>query len=112
MGQFDLAQFDADVLELLNMVRRKPISYLGAKSITRLRCYLDGFAIGYDYPRYHQYLPGFQDYIEKKYHWKSNDSFNNILLKCTDDEAKALDLFYKELDLFLKNHKTALPEAE
>lgn len=99
--------FDADVLQLLNMFRPHPHFYLGERSITRLRCFLDGFSVGYSFPCLeHSFFPEFQEYIERKYSERDSLSWNIILLNAVgNDEEKALDLFFREFDEFMKGQQ-------
>ena len=101
-----MGKFDEDILSMLAKMRPHPQFYLGEKSISRLRCFLDGFSVGYSYPHLKPLLPGFQEYIEAKYPLDlSSLSWNHILLLVThNDEAAALDLFYSELDSFLSGN--------
>lgn len=93
--------YEKDFLELLNLIRPRPGLYLGARSITRLRCFLDGFSAGYSYPKMQPLIPDFQDFIEKKYSEIRTISWNNILLEASgNDEEKALELFFREFDEF------------
>lgn len=96
-----MKSFDADIHEMIIKIIHKPISYLGSKSISKLRCFIDGFSIGYDYPHFHPFFPEFQSFIETKYKINYSDSWNNILLKITNDEEKAFDLFVEEFESFL-----------
>lgn len=99
-------KFDGDILSMLERMRPHPQFYLGEKSITGLRCFLDGFSVGYSYPHINPLLPGFQEFIEAKYPLDlSSLSWNHILLLVEqNDEAAALDLFFSELDLFLSGN--------
>lgn len=101
-----MSKFDEDILSMLAGMRPNPHFYLGEKSISRLRCFLDGFSVGYSYPRMNPLLPGFQEYIEAKYPLElAALSWNNILLMVThNDEEAALDLFFSELDSFLSEN--------
>ena len=103
----ELTGFDKDVLKAVLLVKEKPVGYIGAKSITRLKCFLDGFCFGYNYPSTGSFFPAFQERIEAKYRWKYNDSWAAILLKITNDEEKAFDLFYKEFQCFLEENTIA-----
>lgn len=93
--------YEKDFLKLLNLIRPHPHFYLGACSITRLRSFLDGFSVGYSYPKMQPILPGFQDFIEEKYSERRTISWNHILLEASgNDEEKALELFFREFDEF------------
>jgi len=96
--------FNEDIVKLLFRLKERPICYLGAKSITRLHLFLDGFCWGYNYPSITPFFPDFQKKIELKYKWELNDSWFSILLKVTNDEEKAFDLFYEELQIYLKEN--------
>lgn len=102
--------FQYVILKVIFKVKNKPCSYLGAKSISRFRCFLDGFAHGYSYPGTSSLLPDFQEYIQTKYSCKESLSWNCILLNYTGDEEAALDLFFDEFDMFLKENNIGVSE--
>lgn len=93
--------YEKDFLERLDVIRLRPSLYLGARSVTRLRCYLNGFADGYSYPKIQPLLPGFQKFIEEKYSEKRSIGWDTIMLEASGgDEEKALELFFREFDEF------------
>lgn len=102
--------FQNILLKVVFKVKNKPYSYLGAKSVSRLRCFLDGFAYGYSYPGTSNLFSGFQEYIEAKYSCVECISWNNILLDYAGDEERALNLFFEELEIFLKENNIEIPE--
>lgn len=102
--------FQNTLLNVVFKIKSKPCSYLGTKSISKLRCFLDGFAYGYSYPDISNLFPGFQRYVEEKYYCTECISWNNILLKYTNDEETALNLFFEEMENFLKENNIEIPK--
>lgn len=95
-----------DIRELMEKIRKRPAMYLGKKSITSMRIFLDGIHMGkYIYgmnkafPR-KELLPlpmdFLHDYAAVKYHYReSTKGWNGILLEqAGNDEEKALELFF------------------
>lgn len=92
------------IYELLNKIEYRPELYLGEKSIVKLRIYLMGFAYGLTYPDLNEPLYDFQLFIEYKYNnsRKTALGWDSILLKYTNgNEEMALNLFFKELKIFM-----------
>lgn len=75
-----IEDFQTVLLSVTFKIKNKPCAYLGNKSISKLRCFLDGFSYGYSYPNVSNLFNGFQKHIEFKYPCKLNLSWNNILL--------------------------------
>lgn len=103
--------FQSVLLSMVLKIKSKPGLYIGNKSITKLRSFLDGFSVGYSYPNVMNLFPGFQDYIELKYSCKLTISWNDILLFFSNNkEDVAFDLFFEELELFLKENNLEVPD--
>ena len=107
----NMNEFNNDIIKVIYMIKRKPLGYLGELSISKLRCFMDGFSFGYDYPKFHPFINEFQEYIENKYKCYSN-SWNNILLSYAKDEEVALELFFNEFSNFLKKNSIEEPHIE
>ncbi len=96
-------EFEKDIIKVIFTLKKKPISYLGAKSITRLKCFLDGFCWGYGFPSFCSFFFNFQEIIETKYNIY-NSSWDLIFLQHTNNEIQAFDLFFEEFQDFLQNN--------
>ncbi|GAA4276490.1 hypothetical protein [Aquimarina mytili] len=94
------------IVEVLNSIKQRPAMYIGRDSISCLKAFLDGWyfrnptgVVDTDV------MNKFQDWTEKKYSTKSSKSWSDILLYNSQDESKALELFFKDFDEFIDNHK-------
>ena len=103
-------KYSEDTLNVLFKLKNRPVVYLGAKSITRLKIYTDGFSHGYNYPGIGTAFPEFQERMEEKYKEIECISWATILLRQTNDEAKAFDLFFEEFEEYLKENGVDIPE--
>lgn len=80
--------------------------YIGSNSISALKAFIDGW-----YFRDPgsvtdiQLINNFQEWIEAKYKVVSTQSWARILLFYSVDENAALQLFFKEFELFLSKRK-------
>ena len=97
---------------MIFMIKKKPCMFLNQKSISKLKCFLDGFAAGYSFPNVNSFLPTFQEYIEAKYKCVLTISWSKILISQTENEEKAFDLFFEELEAFLKENNIEIPEIK
>ena len=91
------------ILDVIFSIKKIPGIYLGTKSVTRLKSFLDGFRLGYSYPSMKPYFRDFQERMEAKYRVRECISWDMILLRHTKDEAQAFDLFFEE---YLKENGT------
>jgi hypothetical protein len=85
----------ADVIEA---IRDRPELYISSRSINYLRVYLDGFM--YALPSkerrlFADELGAFRDWLAAKYKISSNQSWNQIVLFFSPNEAAALDEFFR-----------------
>ena len=99
-----------DAPNILMLIRARPATYLGSKSITKLKSFLDGY-----YFSKHESDPSlslenshedifwlkFQDWLEDKYQVKSNQSWAVIIRFFSRDDEAALDLFFDLVDEFV-----------
>lgn len=122
--KLNIQQKYQNLIQFLEEIRAKYRSYLGARSLDLLACYLSGFQMEfmqikpsnkdlepveeaqvlelYD-PKIWDFLAGFQRWIELKYACKLTQSWSHILRFYTDSEEEAFDLFYQELRYFYQN---------
>ena len=104
-----------DIIELLFMIKKRGGLYIGTKSITRLKSFIDGYKFvmnlenkEYNADVYYQ----FNDWMAQKYNVKESILWDMYLLKLTDDEGKSFDLFFEELEMLLKEHNIDIPEID
>ncbi len=94
-----------ELTELLKAVRIKPGMYIGKKSLTRLRAFIDGYFYAlYKLNGKQEYLcfiPEFQDWIADRYEIRSTHGWSEIINFFSQDEGEAFDTFYELLDEFL-----------
>ncbi|MEH2280886.1 MAG: hypothetical protein V7K90_06010 [Nostoc sp.] len=95
-----------NIYDILAMIRTRPGMYLGQRSLTALRSFLDGyfFAIGKNGILIEEENPPFSqfhDWVARYYKWnESTAGWKNIILREVGDEAKACDVFFELLELF------------
>ena len=82
--------------------RLRTAMYIGDKKLSILKAFFDGYYycnLNEDY-----LLDGFDDWISNYYNYKESTSGwkNMILLKCKNDEEKAVDKFFELFDNFKK----------
>lgn len=97
-------KFDEDALKIIFLIKRKP-AILVDKSVSCLRSFLDGFAIGYSFPNTRSVFPDFQYYVEQYYHCNLAISWNQILLLHTNSEENAFFLFFEVFEQFLEENE-------
>ena len=102
-----------NLLDLTFKIKKKPHLYLESKkNLSELYYILEGFSIAYIYEKYERdvgIIPNFDDWIHKKYNNNSTQSWKNILLENSKSEKEAFDLFFEELENFLKENNIEVP---
>lgn len=95
-----------NIYGLLEIIRQRPGIYLGQRSLTALKGFIDGysFAIVENNILVEEEIPPFRqfhDWVARYYKWyESTAGWKNIILKEVGDEAKACDVFFELLELF------------
>ncbi len=88
----------SSLVGLVKEMRARPAMYLGRRSISCLRSFLDGWLLGKpDSDSDLEILESFQAWIVSKYGVRGNQSWDRIILFYSQDEADGLDRFF---DLF------------
>ena len=106
-------KFSIDALKMLYVIYQKPKIYLGSKSLSCLKLFLDGFAAGYSFPNVESFLPSFQDYISNKYNCILSISWSSILLyNSGENEEMAFDLFFEELESYFSTNGINISEIK
>lgn len=90
------------VVEIVLLIKERPAMYISRNYISCLAAFLTGWTISNsenvdDIHILHE----FQDYVSKKYNVTTSHSWASILLFYSADECDALNLFFKEFDIFL-----------
>lgn len=95
--------------DFVQLIKERPAMYLGGRTITHLKAFIDGWFFGImEEIDDHELLNSFQDWLQKKYKIDSNQSWAQIILFYSMDEYSALDHFFKLFSDFLKdNHAKA-----
>lgn len=104
-----------DIIDLLFMIKKRGGLYIGTKSITRLRSFIDGymFAMNLENKEYNAGIfYNFNDWMAQKYNVKKSILWDIYLLNLTNNEEKSFDLFFEELEMFLKKHNIDIPEVD
>jgi len=108
-----------NVFELIELIKKRPVLYIGSNNITSM----ENFMHGYDFAclvndiEYNNIYPlfwYFHEWIMEKYNWnESTAGWKNIILKeNNNDEIKALDVFFKQIDEFKKLHPISIEYIE
>ena len=103
-------KYNEDLLNVIFSIKKIPGIYLGTKSVSRLRSFLDGFSLGYNYPSMKPNFRDFQERMEAKYRVRESIGWDMILLRQTNDETQAFDLFFEEFEECLKECGIDIPE--
>ena len=91
------------IVELLELIKERPAMYIGRNSISCLKAFIDGWYLRNPSGIIDGHImEEFQDYIEKKYNETSCRSWCDILLYNSQDENKALELFFEEFFSLIK----------
>lgn len=94
--------------QLIATIEKKPAMYLGARTISNLKAFLDGWYLrDPEHITDESIMGDFQSFIEKKYNQKTSQSWANIILYYSADEYQALDNFFKLFQEFLLNKVTS-----
>ena len=103
-----------DIIDLLFMIKKRGGLYIGTKSITRLRSFIDGymFAMNLENKEYNACIfYNFNDWMAQKYNVKKSILWDIYLLNLTNNEEKSFDLFFEDLETFLKEYNIDIPEV-
>lgn len=96
------------VIYLFTMIKKKPGLYIGSESLVRLKSFIDGYIFALkikendyqteQYKKFNKWL--------KKYNIHTVESWDSYLIRIVKDEEKSFDLFFEQLELFLKKDQT------
>ena len=95
---------DKRLYDLLQLIKEKPAAFYGKKSLDQLVTHVSGYIhCMYDMEGVHpEFLPGFQEYIEKYYNVQRLRHWSEIIKFFSVTEESAFDRFYEHVEEFLK----------
>jgi hypothetical protein len=94
------------VKELIFKIKERPAMYIGGNSITSLKAFIDGWYFrDPNSVSDVEVMNKFQDWVQAKYKVTSTQSWAQILLFYSNDEYGALQLFFREFELFLSERE-------
>ena len=98
----------AAITDVIQTIRRRTPMYIGRRSISCLRAFLDGWQFAQQEDVEDAPLMGeFQQWAARKCGVKDSRSWDRIILFDSQDEADALDKFFVWFDEFLAAHEKA-----
>ncbi|MDO1450831.1 hypothetical protein Q0590_31445 [Rhodocytophaga aerolata] len=94
------------IKELILKIKERPSAYLGKKSVSCLKAFLDGWYLrdmtGVEDMHLMHYI---QEAVEDYYNMKDTHSWDRILLFYSEDEADALAKFFILFDKIINEDK-------
>jgi hypothetical protein len=98
-----------DLYTLLRKIQKAPSMYLGQSSISCLQAFISGYNVakyelGAGESSQDQDFQDFPDWIRQKFNIQTSQSWASVLLFYSEDEQKALDLFFTVFEEFLQRH--------
>lgn len=96
-----------DLYDLIRNIQKRPAMYLGQPSLTHLQAFLAGYSfarcqLGEPETEQEKHFANFQTWIEEKFKITSSQSWDKIILFFSQDDSKALELFFELFDEFSK----------
>ena len=107
-------KFTESIFDLINddNFRKRTAMYIGAKKISILKGFIDGYFYGLDVKEIHlretePKFEKFSDWLANRFHWhESTAGWKNIILKeCGGDEKLSIDKFFELYDEFKDSKK-------
>jgi hypothetical protein len=94
-----------DLYDLIHNIQKRPAMYLGQPSISHLRTFLSGYffarhQLGQPETEQEKQFADFQTWVQQQFQITSSQSWDKIILFFSQDEQKALELFFKLFDDF------------
>jgi hypothetical protein len=92
-----------DLYDLIRNIRKRPAMYLGQPSISHLRTFLAGYffarhQLGQPETEQEKHFSNFQTWVQQRFKVTTNQSWDKIILFFSQDEQKALELFFELFD--------------
>lgn len=96
--------------QMLEMIQKRPGLYLGSPSVLHLNSYLKGYFLaksemGIDSSLEEVEFDNFQEWIQKKFEIRSNQSWANIIFFYSVSEQNSLDNFFELLEEFKSSRR-------
>jgi hypothetical protein len=93
------------VIDLIHLIQKKPAMYLGKRSISCLKSFLDGwFLRNPEAVTDGETMSYFQEWIEKKYKVSTSHSWCDVILFYSLDESDALENFFQYFNEYLTHN--------
>lgn len=92
-----------NIRDLLKDMQKRPGVYFGCKSLERLAAFLNGYMCCYgEYNAIStmEWLPRFQEFIEKYYNIHMARHWSEIIRFCCSTDEEAFDKFFELLEIF------------
>lgn len=91
-----------DLYDLIRNIQKRPAMYLGQPSIFYLRTFLSGYffarhQLGRPETEQEEHFSDFQAYMQQRFKITSSQSWNKIILFFSQDQQRALELFFNEV---------------
>lgn len=102
-----------DIIDLLFMIKKRPGAYIGKRSIVKLKSFLDGYCCALIYENINYNLDiyySFNEWLAERYNINSVVLWDTYLVQKTKDEALSFDLFFEELEIFLRENNIEIPK--
>ena len=106
---------EKDYLKLLFTIKKRTLLFLSSKSILNLGDFINGFWFGFEYSdkKAKSIIIPFSSYVKRKYDVpETKNVYGCLLILSNSDEEKAFDLFFEELETFLKENNIEIPEIK
>uniref|UniRef100_B8HUC0 Uncharacterized protein n=1 Tax=Cyanothece sp. (strain PCC 7425 / ATCC 29141) TaxID=395961 RepID=B8HUC0_CYAP4 len=98
-----------NLIELLANIKKRPSMYLGRKSLSHLRTFLDGYGLarrqlGIPISIEEKSFEQFQKWIEHRFNQPATQSWDRIILFYAEDDSIALTRFFELFDEFWQQY--------
>ena len=91
------------IREFIIMIQERTAMYIGGRTITHLKAFLDGWLYGMEDNIVDAYLlDEFQNWLENKYNITSSQSWDKIILFYSSDSYNALINFFNLFEEYLE----------
>ncbi len=93
-----------NLISTLFKIKSKPGMYLGTKSATKLKSFIDGYIYAMNKENIEcgsKVYYSFNDWFAENHNIRESILWDIFLLNETNDEKIAFDLFFKEFEIFL-----------
>lgn len=108
---YDAAQeWPEDFYQMLELIRLRPGMYTGVSGLQAVKTWLDGFSFarrmaGLPLLQHEQEFAGFDEFVQRRYDWRDTGGWVAKIEYYHRDPEKALEEFFRLLDLFKRESK-------